>query len=92
MTRLNDPRTIPDGSQYLTAGFETILQSLQAMRDSPYGRTAGRRASGHALAAGPCRVTGRGVAGERFLLFPSRPRAYLPTLRLLFRGRMLRDR
>lgn len=38
------------------------------------------------------RVTGRGGAGERFLLFPSRPRAYLPTLRLLFRGLMLRDR
>lgn len=38
------------------------------------------------------RVTGRGGAGERFLLFPSRPCAYLPTLRLLFRGRMLSDR
>lgn len=43
MTRLNDPRTIPDGSQYLTAGFETILQSLQAMRDPP---TDVRRAAG----------------------------------------------
>lgn len=41
---------------------------------------------------GLTRVTGRGGAGERFLLFPSRLRAYLPTLRLLFRGRMLRDR
>lgn len=74
------------------SGLRGSLTKPTSRAGSPTGVRRGAGLMVTPSGRGLTRVTGRGGAGERFLLFPSRLRAYLPTLRLLFRGRMLRDR